>query len=133
MVFALRAGVQRLATSSLRTSVLSASTPSLATRQIGAARTLTASANRQGKVLLVLYDVRTLPFLLPWLSANADYGDTDLQRSVEARELVASVVIAHDTLSSFLFELGEASRMAMLSEQIATISLDPRIMYSLAN
>lgn len=58
MVFALRAGAQRLATSSLRTSVLSsASSPSLAARHIGA-RTLTASANRQGKVLLVLYDVR---------------------------------------------------------------------------
>ncbi|KAB8416330.1 hypothetical protein FH972_024850 [Carpinus fangiana] len=57
MVFALRSGAQRLATSSalLRSSALPrSSTPIF--RQAGAARTLTASTSRQGKVLLVLYD-----------------------------------------------------------------------------
>lgn len=44
----------RPAASSLRSAPLS--------RQNGAARTLSASANRQGKVLLVLYDVSSTLF-----------------------------------------------------------------------
>jgi len=59
MVFARVAS--RAAAQSLRASPLTSGAAPLnnAFRQAGGVRTLTASASRQGKVLLVLYDVST--------------------------------------------------------------------------
>lgn len=68
MVFA-RSSVSRFARPA-SSSLLASSRPSFAPRgatllkQSGAVRTLTASANRQGKVLLVLYDVSSVLFEL---------------------------------------------------------------------